>query len=182
MRQSGVMWETFPCWSWESKEPVNVSTFVKSFQEIVPNQRWVFCRSEVAQTPRQLWTAATVSNRNTERGTAQARSLDAEFLRVLAGTHNVSEAFKRAGLANGTTTGWLLHIPDQSSPIDSETMQRDARQLLANLELTETSSPLEISPAGAKQLGVTLDDSTDGTRIEASLIGHILLADVSSSQ
>ena len=182
MRQGGVMWETFPCWSWESKEPVNVSTFVKSFQEIVPNQRWVFCRSEVAQTPRQLWTAATVSNRNTERGTAQARSLDAEFLRVLAGTHNVSEAFKRAGLANGTTTGWLLHIPDQSSPIDSETMQRDARQLLANLELTETSSPLEISPAGAKQLGVTLDDSTDGTRIEASLIGHILLADVSSSQ
>ena len=176
------MWETFPSWSWESKEPVNVSTFVKSFQEIVPNQRWVFCRSEVAQTPRQLWTAATVSNRNTERGTAQARSLDAEFLRVLAGTHNVSEAFKRAGLANGTTTGWLLHIPDQSSPIDSETMQRDARQLLANLELTETSSPLEISPAGAKQLGVTLDDSTDGTRIEASLIGHILLADVSSSQ
>ena len=176
------MWETFPCWSWESKEPVNVSTFVKSFQEIVPNQRWVFCRSEVAQTPRQLWTAVTVSNRNTERGTAQARSLDAEFLRVLAGTHNVSEAFKRAGLANGTTTGWLLHIPDQSSPIDSETMQRDARQLLANLELTETSSPLEISTTGAKQLGVTLDDSTDGTRIEASLIGHILLADVSSSQ
>jgi len=176
------MWETFPCWSWESKEPVNVSTFVKSFQEIVPNQRWVFCRSEVAQTPRQLWTAATVSNRNTERGTAQARTLDAEFLRVLAGTHNVSEAFKRAGLANGTTTGWLLHIPDQSSPIDSETMQRDAHQLLANLELTETSSQLGISPAGAKQLGVTLDDSTDGTRIEASLIGHILLADVSSSQ
>lgn len=176
------MWETFPCWSWESKEPVNVSTFVKSFQEIVPNQRWVFCRSEVAQTPRQLWTAATVSNRNTERGTAQARTLDAEFLRVLAGTHNVSEAFKRAGLANGTTTGWLLHIPDQSSPIDSETMQRDARQLLANLKLTETSSPLEISPTGAKQLGVALDDSTDGTRIEASLIGHILLADVSSSQ
>ena len=61
-------------------------------------------------------------------------------------------------------------------------MQRDARQLLANLKLTETSSPLEISPTGAKQLGVALDDSTDGTRIEASLIGHILLADVSSSQ
>jgi hypothetical protein len=78
--------------------------------------------------------------------------LDAEFLRVLAGTHNVSEAFKRAGLANGTTTGWLLHIPDQSSTIDSETVQHDARQLLANLGLTETSSPLKLILLGQNNL------------------------------
>ena len=68
-----------------SNEPLELKSFVQSFQKIVPSQRWVFCRSDVAQTSRQLWTATTVSNRNTERGTAQARTLDAEFLRVLAG-------------------------------------------------------------------------------------------------
>ena len=182
MNQFGAMWETFPCWSWESPEPLDLKSFVQSFQKIVPDQRWVFCRSDVAQTPRQLWTAATVSNRNTERGTAQARTLDAEFLRVLAGTHNVSEAFKRAGLPNGAMAGWLLHIPDQSALVDLQTTGEKAEQLLKNLGLSETSSVLEVNVNGAKNLGIALDENVDLSRIEASLIGHILLADVSSSQ
>lgn len=182
MNQSGAMWETFPCWSWESPEPLDLKSFVQSFQKIVPDQRWVFCRSDVAQTPRQLWTAATVSNRNTERGTAQARTLDAEFLRVLAGTHNVSEAFKRAGLPNGAMAGWLLHIPDQSALEDLQTTGEKAEQLLKNLGLSKTSSVLEVNVNGAKNLGIALDENVDLSRIEASLIGHILLADVSSSQ
>ena len=179
------MWETFPCWSWESNEPLeslDLKSFVQSFQKIVPDQRWVFCRSDVAQTPRQLWTAATVSNRNTERGTAQARTLDAEFLRVLAGTHNVTEAFKRAGLPNGAMPGWLLHIPDQSALVDLQTTGKKAEQLLKNLGLSKTSSELEVNVDGAKNLGIALDETIDLSRIEASLIGHILLADVSSSQ
>ena len=182
MVQVFAMWDTFPCWSWESKEPIDLSSFVTTFQKIVPNNRWVFCRSEVAQTTRQLWTATTVSNRNTERGTAQARSLDAEFLRVLAGTHNVSEAFKRAGLANGSTAGWLLHIPDQSIKMDSQALSMDAEELLENLGLYQHSSTLKLNLAGAKILGIHLDDTIDLSRLEASLIGHILLADVSKSQ
>jgi len=180
--QSVAMWETFPCWSWKSNQPLELKSFVQSFQQIVPNQRWVFCRSDVAQTSRQLWTATTVSNRNTERGTAQARTLDAEFLRVLAGTHNVSEAFKRAGLQNNSTSGWLIHIPDQTTTINSESIDEEANELLNGLGLSMTTESLEINLEGAKNLGITLDENIDADRIEASLIGHILLADVSSSQ
>ena len=180
--QGGAMWDSFPCWSWESSEPLELKSFVQSFQEIVPNQRWVFCRSDVAQTPRQLWTAATVSNRNTERGTAQARTLDAEFLRVLAGTHNVSEAFKRAGLADGSKSGWLLHIPNQTEDTSAESVDDEAEKLLTNLGLVRSSATLEVNLDGAKHLGVSLDEDMEMSRIEASLIGHILLADVSSSQ
>ena len=140
------------------------------------------CRSDVAQTSRQLWTATTVSNRNTERGTAQARTLDAEFLRVLAGTHNVSEAFRRAGLQNKSTSGWLLHIPDQTTSMNAETIHQKANELLNGLGLSKTSESLEINLDGAKNLGISLDETIDASRIEASLIGHILLADVSSSQ
>ena len=176
------MWDEFPCWSWESTEPLELKSFVQSFQKIVPNQRWVFCRSDVAQTSRQLWTATTVSNRNTERGTAQARTLDAEFLRVLAGTHNVSEAFKRAGLQNKSTSGWLLHIPEHATSEIPDSIEQEANQLLNGLGLSKTSEDLEINFEGVKNLGISLDESTDLSRIEASLIGHILLADVSSSQ
>ena len=180
--QGVPMWETFPCWSWESNEPLELKSFVQSFQQIVPDQRWVFCRSDVAQTSRQLWTATTVSNRNTARGTAQARTLDAEFLRVLAGTHNVSEAFRRAGLQNNSTSGWLIHIPDQTSTINSESIDQEANELLNGLGLSKTTKSLEINPEGAKNLGITFGENIDANRIEAALIGHILLADVSSSQ
>ena len=180
--QDIAMWETFPCWSWTSNEPLELKSFVQSFQEMVPNQRWVFCRSDVAQTSRQLWTATTVSNRNTERGTAQARTLDAEFLRLLAGTHNVSEAFKRAGLQNKSTSGWLLHIPAEANSINPESIDQQANNLLNGLGLSKTSESLKISLEGAKNLGITLDETIDVGRIEALLIGHILLADVNSSQ
>jgi hypothetical protein len=179
--QVAAMWETFPCWSWQSNEPLELKSFVQSFQKVVPSQRWVFCRSDVAQTSRQLWTATTVSNRNTERGTAQARTLDAEFLRVLAGTHNVSEAFKRAGLQDKSTSGWLLHIPDQTTSMDSDSIDQEASELLNGLGLSKTSEPLAINLEGAKNLGISFDETVDLSRIEASLIGHILLADVSSS-
>ena len=176
------MWSTFPCWSWDSEKPIDLKQFVHSFQESQPSERWVFCGDKVAQTPRQLWTAAVVSSRNIERSTAQARTLDAEFLRVLSGTHNVSEAFKRAGLAQGAQSGWLLHIPNIDQPLNDDDVRSSAQSLLTNLGLTKTETSLQISSNGAAKLGVTLDGETEAIRIEAALIGHILLADVNTSQ
>ena len=101
---------------------------------------------------------------------------------MLAGTHNVSEAFKRAGLQNESTSGWLLHIPDQTTSMNVETIDQKANELLNGLGLSKTSKSLEINLDGVKNLGISLDETIDASRIEASLIGHILLADVSSSQ
>lgn len=176
------MWSTFPCWAWNSNNPIDLKQFVHAFQESQPSERWVFCGNEVAQTPRQLWTAAVVSSRNIERSTAQARTLDAEFLRVLAGTHNVSEAFRRAGLAQGAQSGWLLHIPNIDEPQNDDEVSSSAQVLLTTLGLTSTEDTLRINQNGAEKLGVVLDGETEAIRIEAALIGHILLADVNSSQ
>ncbi|MBT3652694.1 MAG: hypothetical protein HN541_05250 [Euryarchaeota archaeon] len=136
----------------------------------------------MAQTPRQLWTAAVVSSRNIERSTAQAHTLDAEFLRVLSGTNNVSEAFKRAGLAQGAQSGWLLHIPNIDQPLNDDDVSLSAQSLLTNLGLTKTETSLQINSNGAEKLGIALDGETEDIRIEAALIGHILLADVNTSQ
>ena len=100
----------------------------------------------------------------------------------MLGFLHVSEAFKRAGLSNGSTKGWLLHIPDQRDSMDSESLDMNARQLLSGLGLETTSETLDINIDGVKKLGISIDEAIDSNRIEASLIGHILLADVSSSQ
>ena len=176
------MWSTFPCWSWNSVKPIDIKQFVHSFQKSQPSERWVFCGDAVAQTPRQLWTAAVVSSRNIERSTAQAHTLDAEFLRVLSGTNNVSEAFKRAGLVQGAQSGWLLHIPNIDQPLNDDDVSLSAQSLLTNLGLTKTETSLQINSNGAEKLGIALDGETEDIRIEAALIGHILLADVNTSQ
>ena len=60
----------------------------------------------------QLWTAWIQASRNELRGRMVARSIDAEFLRYLAGTHHISEAFSRAGLQEGQTTAWVVYLPE----------------------------------------------------------------------
>ena len=40
-----------------------------------------------------------------------ARSVDAEFLRYLAGTHHISEAFTRAGWTDAQEHAWVAYIP-----------------------------------------------------------------------
>ena len=61
-------------------------------------------------------------------------------------------------------------------------MTSSAQSLLSKLGLTSTEDSLRINQNGAEKLGVTLDGETEPIRIEAALIGHILLADVNSSQ
>ena len=64
----------------------------------------------------------------------------------------------------------------------TESIDQEAEQLLKSLGLSRTSENLQINLEGAKNLGISIDETIDSSRIEASLIGHILLADVSTSQ
>ena len=61
-------------------------------------------------------------------------------------------------------------------------MKHDAESLLTNLGLDMTSETLKIDANGARALGISVDDCLDSSRIEASLIGHILLSDVGNAQ
>ena len=65
--------------------------------------------------------------------------------------------------------------------MDSDSIDQEANELLNGLGLSKTSESLAINLEGAKNLGISFDETVDVSRIEASLIGHILLADVSSS-
>ncbi|MGB2070024.1 MAG: hypothetical protein ACPHVR_00135, partial [Poseidonia sp.] len=71
---------------------------IDRFLKYRPSERWVLLGGHAAQSMDQLWTAWVQAARNDLRDGMVARSIDAEFLRYLAGTHHISEAFTRAGL------------------------------------------------------------------------------------
>ena len=77
-----------------------------------PSARWVLLGGHAVMGDEQLWTAWIQASRNELRGRMVARSIDAEFLRYLAGTHHISEAFSRAGLQEGQTTAWVVYLPE----------------------------------------------------------------------
>ena len=41
-----------------------------------------------------------------------ANSPEAEFLRIIAGTHQVRIAFKNAGIRNMVQSAWIIRLPD----------------------------------------------------------------------
>ena len=81
------------------------SRAIDGFLKQRADERWVLLGGHAAQSMDQLWTAWIQATRNELREAMVARSIDAEFLRYLAGTHHISEAFARAGLRDGQTVG-----------------------------------------------------------------------------
>ena len=164
---------------------------IKKFLEKRPNARWVLLGNHAAQSTEQLWAAWTKAARNELRGTMVARSIDAEFIRYLAGTHHISEAFARAGLQNGQTSAWIVCLPEaeevqaesghaQPQPVIPANFEKLADTLLSNLEWNTSERDMVYSIEGAKQLGIDVESWVPDRRFE-SLVAHVLMADDQSS-
>ena len=180
----------FPCFAWDSEFPVNAKDVLTRFLEARPNADWVLIGQGCIQAQSQLWTAWNSASRRWLRSSALARSLDAEFLRYLSGTHHVSEAFKRAGVRDKDTSGFLLYLPKASStddihsdclPIkfDSSGTESQAFSILSQLGFQSAPMEYSLSKEGASRLGMKFDSELE-TVTEASLIGHIISAEFTS--
>jgi len=82
----------------------------------------VLLASDVVVSERQVRAASIAAQRRWERGTAVARSLAAEFMRCLAGSHHVGEAIRAVGLTTGAERGWLVAISVASTEVDQRMM------------------------------------------------------------
>lgn len=177
----------FPSFVWQSALPQKGSVMTKSFLEHRPNDRWVLVGEGVAQCHAQLWTAWNSAARRQRRNNSLARSFDAEFLRYLSGTHHVSEAFKRAGVRDGDTTGCFLVLPswqdmETSFPVQSEeemlSLQEQVASLAEGLGVVSVDHPLVCNIAGAQRLGLTVD-APSSLNCDV-LVGHIVSAEFNS--
>ena len=164
---------------------------IQHFLEHRPSERWVLLGEHAAQSVDQLWTAWIQATRNELRGCMVARSIDAEFLRYLAGTHHISEAFARAGLQSGQSSAWVLCLPTaEGVENDLGHVQPIAQGALAfsnhldgfleSLGWPTTSSDVSFSIEGSRILGIDVQGWEKGREFE-SLIAHVLMADDQSS-
>ncbi|MEC8632274.1 MAG: KEOPS complex subunit Cgi121 [Candidatus Thermoplasmatota archaeon] len=156
-----------------------------------PSERWVLLGGHAAQGMDQLWAAWIQATRNELRGAMVARSIDAEFLRYLAGTHHISEAFARAGLQPGQQDAWVVYLPEakgvandlghvQPVAILPASFQDDVNTLCSLLVWLPQDVEASYSIEGASMLGVDVE-GWPKDREEEALVAHILMADDQSS-
>lgn len=182
--------EPFPCFRVNLGNRSHAET-LRLFLQHRQNERWVLLGSHAVQSDLQLWTAWIQTTRNELRQSMVARSRDAEFLRYLAGTHHVSEAFSRAGLQEGQTSAWLVYLllaqavendlgHIQPISIPNAQLHDEVQHLARTLHWTIESSDITFSIEGARTLGIAVEEWTPG-RISESVVAHVLMADDLSS-
>ena len=173
----------FPCFK------VDISNckddLIDQFLEKRPSQNWLLLAEYAAQSEQQLWTAWLLSQRSFIRNRALARSIDAEFLRYMAGTHHVSEAFKKAGISLPQKMAWIIHLPnyeikeDEIYPkVNLEKSSQTLNTLVDDLGMSHADGKPEITLEGLLKLGidvVTIDDKT-----EDIIIGFTISSDLNS--
>jgi tRNA threonylcarbamoyladenosine modification (KEOPS) complex Cgi121 subunit len=103
----------FPAWGIKfDKEIEDVKETLTTFNRLRPDEKWLLLAFEVAASEKHLWTAWYSMKRNQIKGKMIANSPDAEFLRIIAGTHQVRIAFENAGIRNSDHSAWIIRLPD----------------------------------------------------------------------
>ena len=103
----------FPAWGVNFPRPVeDVQSVVSLFNERRPSNRWLLVAFEVVASEIHLWTTWYALRRAEASGSMVANSPDAEFLRLISGTHQVSRAFERAGIKESDAAAWIVSLPD----------------------------------------------------------------------
>ena len=185
MRPGDVPW--FPAWGVNLEEPItDVGALVKDWIEHRPSNRWAMIAGPIPSSDRHLWAAWNVSTRNEAKGSMVARTIDAEFIRILAGTHQIRLAFDRIGPREGDDYVWIVHLP-LTTGIDSNGLLKeypahdsDIERMASNLmpwlngEL-RTARPVP-NREGAERLDIPPSEPIIG--IESSMIMIAASADI----
>lgn len=182
----------FPCWGLSMSSPVeDVSKLAQTLLEWRKNDRWLLLGRHAAISEKQLWTAwAGVGGRKSQ-DTMRSHSLDAEFIRLIAGTHQIRIGFERAGIANGDNEAWLVYLPefwtaeinDAKWPeLDLVALDEEADRLMRVLDAKLlTHRPIPNSATVERlhlELGIN-EEHNDRLAIERAALSHIALADLS---
>ena len=181
MEPAQIPW--FPAWGIEFHKPVeDGKKLIETWLEVRPSERWVLISGTVAASERHLWAVWSHATRNEERGCMVARSIDAEFIRILSGTHQIRVAFERAGVRNGDEYAWILCLPKHpgfdefgqsiSYPLEIEdsNLESQAAKAMSWLDgdlLTARPTP---HIEGIIRLGIA--DEIPFERIESDMITH----------
>ena len=168
---------------------MDTNKLISIFLDSRENENWLLLGAPAAISETQLWTAWLGLNSRLANGTMRANTIDVEFLRLIAGTHQIKIGFQRAGLQNGDQQLWLIHIPEcknetiiemQWPDLDHVRLDREANRLMCALKaklIPHLPMPHEKS---AERLELEVEDggTSDFDSIERAALAHIALADL----
>jgi len=169
--------------------PSDEADAIGRFLSVRPSTRWVLLGHHAAQFIQQLQAAWNQAVRQEVRQSMVARSIDAEFLRYLAGTHHIAEAFRRTGVKPGDGQGWIVHLDSatksdeahaQPTPAGKLASIAEESALIQSLGWAVNSQDITHSIEGMKRLGINTEGWSKG-REEEACIAHVLMADDQSS-
>ena len=161
------------------------SNLIGDFIKHRDDESWLLMSYYAAQGQQQLWTAWLLAKRAFSNDKALARSLDAEFLRYIAGTHHVSDAFKKVGIKDHDDSAWLVFLPKHVADLDEikpsfsvDKFNLGVKSLVEILDLKVISGKPEIDLNGIKEMGISLPESK--LNLIDLIVGHIISADLNS--
>lgn len=161
------------------------SDFIGEFIQHRNDESWLLMSHYAAQGQQQLWTAWLLAKRAFSNNKSLARTLDAEFLRYIAGTHHVSEAFKKVGIKSNDNTAWLIFLPNHIAELDEikpsfslDEFDSGVESLIQKLNVKVIEGMPEINIEGIEKMGIPLPESK--LNLIDSIIGHIISADLNS--
>ena len=179
----------FPCWGLSMSSPVeDVSTLAQTLLEWRENDRWLLLGRHAAISEKQLWTAWAGVGGRKSHDTMRSHSLDAEFIRLIAGTHQIRIGFQRAGLSDGDQTAWLIHLPEFSDGTIGEmkwpelnrvALDQEADRLMCVLNATLLPHAPVPHEESVQRLELEIEEGrkSDIDSIHRSALAHIALAD-----
>ena len=115
----------------------------------------------------------------------KARSVEVEYIRILAGTHNIAQAFNRVGLQEGDMEAWLAFIPDSASiegedqilpSLDWKELQYEAARLANSVDSDILARRPSLDLLDGERMGL----DTSSTITEMTLLAAISNSDSTS--
>ena len=179
----------YPCWGLALANPVSdAEQLVASFLEWRNDERWLLLGGPAAVSDKQLWTAWLGLGSRHANSNMRANGLDVEFIRLIAGTHQIRVGFERAGLADGDQIAWLVYLPEFVDSTISEmnwpvldrfALDQEADRLMRviNAKLLPYAPIPHDESVQRLELQVESGQSADHDAIERSALAHIALAD-----
>lgn len=181
----------YPCWGLKFSESiVNSNELIELMTESRKNSRWLLLSGPAAVSERQLWTAWLGLASRHASDTMRANSEDVEFIRLIAGTHQIRIGFERAGIAKGDEMAWLIHLPEFPTEsiqeitwpnLDRHALDQEAQRLMTVLNATLLPHLPMPHRDTVNRLELEIEDESidDYNAIERSALAHIALADYS---
>lgn len=159
---------------------------ITRFISVRSDDAWLLAGQPAVSGERQLWVAWIALTRRFLSGKMRSTGKDGEFLRLLAGTHHVSQGFRRAGISEGDTQAWLVHIPSSDSAdefpvLEYESLEETARELIAGIGASPSTAKPAPTTEGLHRLGIFDEaqiESLQNEPLQEYFIGHINSADL----